>query len=59
MVPQLELTFPNAHIDVREGDVLFRQLNIIVDIALEFVNYFRIHESRDYVFETESISDSI
>ena len=34
-------------------------VNIIADVALEFVNYFRIRESRDYIFETENISDSI
>ena len=37
----------------------FAYVNIIADVALEFVNFFRIHESRDYMFGTESISDSI
>ena len=37
----------------------FADVNIIADAAFEFANYFRIHESRDYIFETESISDSI
>ena len=34
-------------------------VNIIGDVAIEFVNYFRIHGSRDYIFETENISGSI
>ena len=37
----------------------FADRNIIADVAIEFVNYFRIQESRDYIFETKSISDSI
>ena len=59
MVSHLELTFPYFHIGVPEGDVLFRRRKHDSTVALEFVNYFRIHESRDYIFETESISDSI
>ena len=57
-VPQLELSFSNVHIGVPQGAVFFHQ-SIIAEIALEFVNYFRIHESEDYVHETEGISDSI
>ena len=37
----------------------FDDVNIMTDVALEFLNYFRIHESTDYIFKTESISDSI
>ena len=59
MVSQLKLTFPNVHIGVPEGDICSAYVNIIADVALEFVNYFRIHESRDSIFETENVSDSI
>ena len=41
------------------SDCFYRRRKIIADVALEFVNYFRIRESRDYIFETENISDSI
>ena len=37
----------------------FADVNIIADAALQFVNYFRIHERTGYIFETESIPDSI
>ena len=37
----------------------FADVSIIADVALEFVNFFRIHKNKNYIFKTESISDSI
>ena len=59
MVSHLELTFPNAHIGVPEGDVFFHLCKHHCRCCTEICKYFRIHESRDYIFETETISDSI
>ena len=58
-VASLSLYFDGIVLAYQKVTFCFAFVNIIADVALEFVNYFWIYESRDDIFETENISDSI